>query len=93
MEKSEAIKIAMKNIDPESKLYSKLNEVYIEQLGIDTGETIALKWTVKDVLYQDASLTKAQCIDVLGRVESYHNCETGVSWNNLRTEIEAVKGS
>ena len=45
---------------------------------------IAVIWSIEDVQQERPDLTDDQAWEVLQRVEHYHDCNYGITWDHLR---------
>jgi hypothetical protein len=54
------------------------------------GGQIAAIWSVEDVQQERPNLTEDQAWEVLQRVEHYHDCNYGITWDTLRLTADAL---
>lgn len=58
----------------------------------DSATQIVIVWSIEDVLGRRPDLTKEQAKDVLDMVVRRHDCNFGVSWDNLDCCAEELFG-
>lgn len=72
------------------------SHLYMETLKpIDEDEYASVSWNWEDVLQQATtdgySLTKDECVEILGIISDNHDAAIGINWENISYHIAEYK--